>query len=84
MKTLRIFGLPVASFGEADERNLNPENPNTPLGEWLAQLTGYDGTGETVNTVTAMRYSAVYACVRIISETIASLPINILENNPFL
>jgi len=37
--------------------------------------------GPVVNTDTAMRYSAVYACVRIISESIASLPLVLYRRN---
>jgi len=36
---------------------------------------------ESVTSITAMQYAAVYACIKIISETIASLPIQILEKN---
>jgi HK97 family phage portal protein len=36
-------------------------------------------TGVTVNEDTAMNFSAVYACVRIISETIASLPLMVYK-----
>ncbi|MCL5073190.1 MAG: phage portal protein [Actinobacteria bacterium] len=45
--------------------------------EWLIKaLSRYRTiTGVTVNEETAMTFSAVYACVRIISETIASLPL---------
>ena len=34
-------------------------------------------SGKTVNENTAMTTSAVYACVRILSETIASLPLHV-------
>lgn len=35
---------------------------------------GASSSGKTVNEITAMQTSAVYACVRIIAETLASLP----------
>lgn len=77
MKQIRLFGIPVIRIDE-DTRNLNPENPSTPLGEWLAEVTdgrnGFSGSKES-----AMRFSAVYACVKIISETIASLPLSVLS-----
>ncbi len=34
-------------------------------------------SGKTVNERTAMATSAVYACVRVLSETIASLPLHV-------
>lgn len=73
MKQIKIFGLPFISVLE--KRELNPENPSTPIGEWLQQVTDGDAA---VNVKTSMQFSAVYACVRIISETIASLPIAVL------
>ena len=36
-------------------------------------------SGKTVNERTAMQTTAVYACVRILSETIASLPLQIFQ-----
>jgi len=55
------------------------EDPTTPLTG--AQLATYLGstltanTGASINTTTAMRVSAVFACVRVIAETVASLPL---------
>ena len=38
-----------------------------------------NGTGVSVSKDTALNYSAVYACVRVLSESIASLPLNVYE-----
>jgi HK97 family phage portal protein len=49
--------------------------------EWWRQ-SGFarpTGSGQTVTVDSAMRVSAVYGCVRIISEAIAALPIKIYE-----
>jgi len=43
----------------------------------LSFLFGPTASGKTVNERTAMQITAVYACVRILSETLASLPLNI-------
>lgn len=40
---------------------------------------GRTWAGKTVNERTAMQITAVYACVRIIAETIASLPLHVYE-----
>ena len=37
------------------------------------------GSGKPVNAQTAIQLSAVYACVRVISETVASLPLGVYE-----
>jgi len=49
--------------------------------KWLYEALGVTKTlsGVNVNEDSAMRHSAVYACVRIISETIASLPVFVYE-----
>ena len=43
---------------------------------------GTSGAGKSVTPTSAMRLSAVYACVRVIAETIASLPLNVYEITP--
>lgn len=49
--------------------------------KWLAELFGARSskTGVTVNETTAMNYTTVYACVKVISESIASLPLIVYE-----
>jgi HK97 family phage portal protein len=39
-------------------------------------------TGEPVNTDTALRVSAVYACVKVLAETLATLPLKIYRRIP--
>ena len=36
-------------------------------------------SGKTVTPETAIKLSTVYACVRVIAETVASLPLNVFE-----
>ena len=40
---------------------------------------GSSFSGKSVNPTTAIQVSAVYACVRVIAETIASLPLGVYE-----
>ena len=40
---------------------------------------GMSGSGKPVNAQTAIQLSTVYACVRVISETVASLPVGVYE-----
>ena len=42
---------------------------------------GWTGSGKPVNEHTAMQMTAVYSCVRILSETMASLPLHIYKYN---
>lgn len=42
-------------------------------------LTGSSTSGKRVTEISSMQMSAVYSCVRILSETIASLPIHVYE-----
>jgi HK97 family phage portal protein len=67
-----------------DEKRTNPlEDPSIPLGSpavW-SWLSGGEPTasGEMVNEVTALQTISVYACVRVLAESIASLPCKLLE-----
>ena len=42
---------------------------------------GIAGSGKSVNARTAIQVSAVYACVRVIAETVASLPFSVFEQD---
>ncbi len=42
---------------------------------------GLSGSGKSVNARTAIQVSAVYACVRVIAETVASLPFSVFEQD---
>lgn len=60
----------------------SPENPSTSLSNPAAWLTGLFGTSKTgvqVSEDNALTFSAVYAAVRVISETIASIPLNVYQ-----
>ncbi|CAI9390177.1 hypothetical protein BACSP_02737 [Bacillus sp. T2.9-1] len=50
---------------------------NSLLGSTYSFFFGGTTSGKTVNERTAMQTTAVYACVRILAETIASLPIHL-------
>lgn len=60
---------------QAEKRGLNVNDPN----HWLLQALGKMGTSAGVNVTeaAALSTSAVFACVRVIAETIASLPLKI-------
>lgn len=51
--------------------------------EWWRQTLGTNNvsSGVSVTPDTALQVSAVYGCVRILAETIASLPLNVYERN---
>jgi len=49
---------------------------NSLLGNTYSFFFGSTPSGKTVNERTALQTTAVYACVRILSETIASLPLH--------
>lgn len=44
-------------------------------------LSAKTQAGATVNDATALRQSAVYSCVRVLSETVASLPLRVYERD---
>ena len=51
--------------------------PTNSLSTSRPFFTGKSATGVSVNERTAMQTAAVYACVRVISEAIASLPLHV-------
>ena len=46
---------------------------------WFEPIGMRSGTGLRVNTASAMRLSAVYSCVRVLSETFAILPLKLYK-----
>ncbi len=50
---------------------------NRTSGSAYSFLLGYSSSGKRVNERTSMQMTAVYACVRILSEAIASLPLQL-------
>lgn len=80
----------VLALGAAPGRGLKAS-----LGEWLGQTIGLDNhafwsswfggsnwSGQTVNTRTALQLSAAWACVRLISETLSTLPMGLQRSRP--
>lgn len=68
------------------EYRASPENPSTNLSNpasWLVDLAGggVADSGVPVGPESAIKYSAVYSCVRVIAETIASLPLFVYERD---
>lgn len=64
----------------------SPENPSTSLSSpdaWLYTALGAERSlsGPSVSADTAMRVSAVYACVRIIAEAISTIPLHVYRQD---
>ena len=64
---IQWLGIP-SSFGEADLRQ--------------AEVATVSVAGQQVNQETVMGLSAAWACVRLISETVGTLPLHIYERTP--
>lgn len=67
-------------LARVQEERASPENPQTNLSnpsDWLIDLLGGSPTKSKVrvNPQTAMRFNTVYACITLLSETIAQLPL---------
>lgn len=62
------------------------ENSAVPLSsrEAISWLSGGESTdsGEVVNEATAAKLSTVYTCVRVLAESVASLPVRLLHVTP--
>ncbi len=71
------MSLLAGLFGEANASNAAPWDDF-----WYQPLPFTSSTGLKINEAQAMRISAVYACVRILAETIASLPLFVYRRLP--
>ncbi|WP_322354500.1 phage portal protein [Dehalococcoides sp.] len=54
---------------------------NTLNSSWYTFFFGTASSGKPVNENTAMQMTAVYSCVRILSETVAGLPLHVYRYN---
>lgn len=57
------------------------DKPKNRVGGGWSFLFGGTTSGKAVNERTAMQTSAVYACVRILAESVAALPLHVYERN---
>jgi phage portal protein BeeE len=55
------------------------DKPHNLLGGYFTFLFGPTSSGKAVNEKTAMQTAAVYTCVRILSESIAGLPLHVYK-----
>lgn len=68
---IRILGIPLW------ERRSSDVVPGVNIGDF-SQLFGYDtSTGIQVNEENSLKLSAVWSCVKVLSETLAALPLNV-------
>ena len=54
---------------------------NRAAGSGYRFLFGQSAAGKPVNEYTAMQMTAVYACVRVLAESIASLPLHVYRRS---
>ena len=57
------------------------DKPRNKVGGGWSFLFGSTSSGKAVNERTAMQASSVYACVRILAESVAGLPLHVIERN---
>ena len=62
-------------------RSRSRDKPQDSVGSRLDFLFGPTDAGKLVNERTSMQVTAVYACVRVVAETIASLPLHVFQEN---
>ena len=55
------------------------DKPTNAVSTAPTVLFGPSGAGKSVSVQSAIQVSAVYACVRVIAETIASLPLHVYK-----
>lgn len=73
-----VGGDHISIFSKLFKSRSEPKN--SLFGSTYSFFFGSTSSGKTVNERTAMQTTAVYACVRILAETIASLPLHTYVN----
>lgn len=74
------YRLALASGAEQRSATSSLENPSSWFVDWIHG--GYSASGIAVNDESALRLAAVYACNRVLSESIASLPVALFRDTP--
>lgn len=64
--------------GKKEIRSTGPTTLKAPS-TWLLNILGISDTDINVNNDTALTHSAVWSCVKVLSETIATLPFHVYE-----
>ena len=67
------MGFLTSVFGQADQ--MRKITTSRDLEQFLLGIGGGSGAGVRVSPETAMRFSTVFACVKVISEDVAKLPL---------
>ena len=73
----RRYSLNIPFFSKLFKSRADPQN--SFLNSTYSFFFGSTTSGKTVNERTALQTTAVYACVRILSETLASLPLHLYK-----
>lgn len=65
-------------------RGMSPENPSTPLSAIAKWLSSGNQTvsGESINETIALQITTVMTCVKVLAESVASLPCVLYERTP--
>lgn len=72
--------IPFTDWTLERRHYLSPENPRNPLPAAIESLIefyggGQSNSGQRVNPTTALQLTAVFACVRVLAESVASIPL---------
>ena len=79
-KIVLIFiALEVSRLGIFTGLFHSRDKPQNRVGSAFTFLFGGTTSGKTVNEHTALQTTAVYACVRILAETVAGLPLHVYQ-----
>ena len=71
---------PFASLFRARDKPGRNEKTTDSVSSAATFYFGSSASGKSVTATTAIQMSTVYACVRVIAETIASLPLHVYQN----
>jgi HK97 family phage portal protein len=83
---MKLIKLGLEQPSKPETRGNPLENPSVSLNDWAAWEWFGDSratdAGETINDRTSLKISTVFACIRVLSESVASLPLRLLKITP--
>ena len=75
---MKIFGYELTRTAAPPKAKGGVLKTSADLAEFM--LDGDTASGVTVNSATAMRHAAVYSCIKVLSESVGQLPLQVIES----
>src|SRR5258708_1771957 len=80
---MKLISLGLSQPEKRSDRLNNPAIPLSSVADWMWLGGGAEtDAAELLNTPTALQLSTVFTCVKILAESVSSLPLDIFSTTP--